>query len=152
VKKAWKFTDGFAVLVFVAVVYASPAWAQPTKINIYDELTVWYAAHADGLASSAAQDAVNAALAPTAMIELKSLALIQNKAEYLESFEGWQEAIEGGLVAHRIDAVEGSAARVTVCYVFEGNSSLTKETIVFNDDLQIASLVALELADSCEAF
>ncbi|MEO1748955.1 MAG: hypothetical protein AAFR27_10145 [Pseudomonadota bacterium] len=150
--RAWKYLQFFAVFVLLAAGHIASALGQVAKANIYDELTIWYAAHADGIAFVASNDAVNAALAPMVMIELKSLDIVQNKAEYLDSFEVWREAIEGGLVAHRVDAVEGSIAYVTVCYVFEGNSSLTNETIAFNDDMQITSLVSEELADSCEAF
>lgn len=118
-------------------------------INIVDELTVWYAAHTDAMGRDVATGLVDAALAPDVQITLEAFNIEQNKGEYLDSFDGWQDAIEGGLVAPRVERVDGRVASVVVCYVFEDNAVLNRETVTFNDDMQITSLIAEQLAENC---
>ncbi|MEM9999706.1 MAG: hypothetical protein AAF940_02390 [Pseudomonadota bacterium] len=134
-------------LVFT-ITMAFPAYADD-DVNIIDELTVWYAAHTDAMARDVATGLVDAALAPDVRITLEAFDIEQNKSEYLESFDGWQDAIEGGLVAPRVERVDGRVASVLVCYVFEDNVVLNRETVTFNDDMQIAALIAEQLAENC---
>lgn len=135
-------------LVFT-ITMAFPAYADDDHVNIIDELTVWYAAHTDAMARDDATALVDAALAPDVRIALKAFDIEQNKREYLESFDGWQDAIEGGLVAPRVERVEGRVASVVVCYVFEDNAVLNRETVTFNDDMQITLLIAEQLSEAC---
>ena len=135
------------LLVFIfGIVF--PAQADD-DINIVDELTVWYAAHTDAMARDVATGLVDAALAPDVQITLEAFNIEQNKGEYLDSFDGWQDAIEGGLVAPRVERVDGRVASVVVCYVFEDNAVLNRETFTFNVDMQITSLIAEQLAENC---
>ena len=146
------FRQMLHAVVFLLASVCTIVFAAEEKANIVDELTVWYAAHGDGFQKDAALDAVNAALAPDVNIELKAFDVVQNKSGYLESFDGWRDTVEGGLVAHRVDSIDGLSASTTVCYVFVGNSSLNREMFTFNDDLQIVAFMSEELADNCEAF
>ncbi|MEM1375950.1 MAG: hypothetical protein AAGG69_01035 [Pseudomonadota bacterium] len=138
----------------VASVFLSPAAfaLDVDQLNAVDELTVWYAVHADAIDPSIASAMVDEALAPCAAIELRAFDISQNKTEYLESFGGWRDAIEGGLVSHRIESNDGSNAVVLVCYTFQNNAVLNRETFAFNPDMQITSLVAEEVADNCNEF
>ncbi|MEL6920948.1 MAG: hypothetical protein AAFO77_07950 [Pseudomonadota bacterium] len=142
-----------ALAVATGLAFASMAHAADAdKLNLIDELAVWYAAHSDGFDRDASVGAVDAALAPDATIVLTALDITQTKSDYLDSFEGWRDAIEGGIVAHRVDENDGSRAVVTVCYTFESSAVMNRETIVFNPDLQITELVAEQIAENCDSF
>ncbi|MEO1746232.1 MAG: hypothetical protein AAFR13_06850 [Pseudomonadota bacterium] len=128
----------------------SPALGDTVSTNAL--LSSWYSAHGNAFERDAARSAVAAMLSEDAAIELRDLDLVQTRDEYLESFDGWRDAIEGGAVAFRIDSIDGDTSTVTVCYRFASQPILNAETITLDSDGTIAAIVAEQTADTCDSF
>jgi hypothetical protein len=115
-------------------------------------LTSWYQA----LSLDVNSQAISSILAPDAVIDLKDLGIVQTKDEFVESLSSWEDAIEDGSIAFKLDEAMTSDQMVTslVCYTFASGSSgqmMTKEIFEFENN-QITKSVQPTLSDTCEGF
>jgi hypothetical protein len=67
--------------------------------------------------------------------------------------DNWEEAIESGSIAFKIDEDASSEENITtkVCYKFSSNELMTVETFEFNEGMIIKS-VQETIADDCAEF
>lgn len=115
-------------------------------------LTKWYQA----LSTDVNHEAINSILSPDAVIDLQDLDIVQTKDEFIEALSSWEDAIEDGTIAFKLDDVMMSDKTVTsiVCYTFSSGSSgqmMTKEVFEFKND-QITKSVQSTLSDTCDGF
>ena len=134
-----------------ALVLASglPAYAADDHEQV---LIKWYQA----LSPDVNHEAINLILAPDAVIDLQDLDIVQTKDEFIEALSSWEDAIEDGTIAFKLDNVMTSDKTVTsiVCYTFSSGSSgqmMTKEVFEFKND-QITKSVQSTLSDTCDGF
>lgn len=90
-------------------------------------------------------------LSDDARISLDDLDIVQNKEEFLESMDEWENAVAGGTIRHRLEKEEDGVATVIVCYDFPGNRMLMQETFAISEGRITASSQA-EVADTCDAY
>lgn len=99
------------------------------------------------------REVISELLADDAQIELKDYDITQSKEEFVEALDNWEEAIESGSIAFKIDEDASSEENITtkVCYKFSSNELLTVETFEFNEGMIIKS-VQETIADDCAEF
>lgn len=90
-------------------------------------------------------------LSEDARISLDDLDIVQNKKEFLESMDEWENAVAGGTIRHRLEKEDDGVATVLVCYDFPGNRMLMQETFAISEGRITASSQA-EVADTCDAW
>lgn len=127
------------VACLLAVTTARAETVQATMDN-------WYAA----LQRADRQD-LDALLAPEATISITDLDIIQNRSEFLDSLDEWQDAIAGGTIRHRVEAFNAANATVLVCYTFPNNAALVRETFTFAG-LLVSTYAQTAVAEDCSAF
>lgn len=112
-------------------------------------LTKWYQA----LSPDVNHEAINSILAPDAVIDLQDLDIVQTKDEFIEALSSWEDAIEDGTIAFKLDDAMMSDKTVTsiVCYTFSSGQMMTKEVFEFKND-QITKSVQSTLSDTCDGF
>ncbi|WP_157016571.1 nuclear transport factor 2 family protein [Mesorhizobium xinjiangense] len=126
-----------ALLVFPAAGLASDAESV---------LSRWY----DALAR-ADRTALDRLLANDAVIRLEDVGIEQTKAEFLDSIEEWEIAVDGAGIRHRIEQEEGRSVTALVCYDFPDNDLLTREWFVLSGD-RISESVQASVAENCAEF
>jgi hypothetical protein len=109
-----------ALLAFVAMLPTTTYASLETDI-----LERWYA-----LLGKADATGLDGLLASRAKIKLDDLGTTQTKAEFLQSMDGWREAIDGGTIRFRIDSTAAGRATALVCYRFKSNDLLTREVFL----------------------
>lgn len=99
------------------------------------------------------REVITELLAENAQIELKDYDIVQSKEEFVESLDVWEDAIENGSIAFKIDEDASSEENITtkVCYKFPSNELLTIETFIFDDGMIIKSIQET-IADDCSDF
>jgi hypothetical protein len=99
------------------------------------------------------REVISELLADDAQIELKDYDITQSKEEFVEALDNWEEAIESGSIAFKIDEDASSEENITtkVCYKFSSNELMTVETFEFNEGMIIKS-VQETIADDCAEF
>lgn len=105
---------------FLFLMLCLPALAADNAKAVVEK---WYAALA--LADSAAFEDM---IANDAVITLNDLQTVQNKREFIDSLDEWQDAARGASIRHRIETEGPGAVSVLVCYTFPGNEMLNRET------------------------
>jgi Domain of unknown function (DUF4440) len=120
-----------------------PAPAQETAEAVVEK---WYAALA-----SADRQAFEAIIADDAIITLKDLETDQNKREFIESLDEWQDAMQGAAIRHKVEASTAGTASVLVCYSFPDNETLGRETFRV-DAGKVKESVQTTIGDSCAEF
>ena len=86
-----------------------------------------------------------------AKIELRDLGIIQTRQEFLDSLDEWEDATKGAiLLTQMISSREGTDI-VRVCYRFENNEQLNRETYQYADG-KITSVVQELISKECEGF
>lgn len=125
--------------------------ARAGTVEAVSTVNAWYAALAPGLSDPDRRARMAPLVDPAAVIELTDLGVTQTGAEFLESLPEWGEAIAGGRIAHRIEAgASATSVSVTVCFRFDGNDMLARET--FTLDTRVTAMVSETLSDSCADF
>lgn len=99
------------------------------------------------------REVISELLADDAQIELKDYDITQSKEEFVEALDNWEDAIESGSIAFKIDEDASSEENITtkVCYKFSSNELMTVETFEFNEGMIIKS-VQETIADDCADF
>lgn len=99
------------------------------------------------------REVISELLADDAQIELKDYDITQSKEEFVEALDNWEDAIESGSIAFKIDEEASSEENITtkVCYKFSSNELMTVETFEFNEGVIIKS-VQETIADDCAEF
>lgn len=99
------------------------------------------------------REVISELLADNAQIELKDFDITQTKDEFVEALDNWEEAIENGSIAFKIDEDASSEENITtkVCYKFPSNELMTIETFMFDDGMIIKSIQET-IADDCSEF
>lgn len=105
------------------------------------ELEVWYQA-----LMTTDRAVIADLLADDVMFDLQDLGISQNRDEYIDSLDSWEDAIEGGSINFKFDWMEShdlDKAVALVCYHFESGPMIAKEifTIVngkFTQSIQSA--------------
>lgn len=99
------------------------------------------------------REVISELLADNAQIELKDYDITQSKEEFVEALDNWEEAIESGSIAFKIDEDASSEENITtkVCYKFSSNELMTVETFEFSEGMIVKS-VQETIADDCAEF
>ena len=99
------------------------------------------------------REVISQLLAENALIELKDYDITQTKDEFVESLDSWEDAIENGSIAYKIDHQNSNDDYIItkVCYKFTSNELMTVELFLFNDGMIIKS-VQETVADHCSGF
>ncbi|KPA99906.1 hypothetical protein [Ahrensia marina] len=140
------------VLACLALALVPAAAFAESKAVSVGLVNAWYAALSPANKLPEMQFEITRLLSDSATIELKDLNTIQTKAEFVESLEGWEAAIKGGRVSHKIDAASTmNNVIATACYDFGGNAVMTRE--VFDIvDMRITRSVQETIAERCDDF
>lgn len=99
------------------------------------------------------REVISQLLAEDAQIELKDFDVTQSKEEFVEALDSWEDAIENGSIAYKIDEKTSNDENITtmVCYKFPSNELMTIETFHFNDGMIIKS-VQETVSEDCSDF
>lgn len=108
------------------------------------EIAAWF----DALRNNDKQ-AIGALLADDAVIELKDLSINQSATEFVESLDQWAELNGGAEIHTRATRVDATTVETEVCYRFETNEVLNRETFTLGEG-RITGSVQEQLAESCE--
>jgi hypothetical protein len=106
----------------------------------------WYAA-----LLTADRDTLAELLADDARISLDDPDVIQDKQEFLDSMDEWENAVTGASIRHRVEKQDEGVTTVMVCYDFPDNRMLMQETFAVSDGRITASSQA-EVADNCDGY
>lgn len=106
----------------------------------------WYAA-----LLTADRDKLAELLSDDARISLDDLDVIQDKQEFLDSMDEWENAVAGASIRHRVEKQDEGVTTVMVCYDFPDNRMLMQETFAVSDGRITASSQA-EVADNCDGY
>lgn len=106
----------------------------------------WYAA-----LLTADRDTLAELLSDDARISLDDLDVIQDKQEFLDSMDEWENAVAGASIRHRVEKQDEGVTTVMVCYDFPDNRMLMQETFAVSDGRITASSQA-EVADNCDDY
>lgn len=92
-------------------------------------------------------------LADDATIEIQDLSIVQNRDEFIESLDTWEDAIIGGSLSYKFVEAKTSGETITaiVCYKFPSNQMMTEEVFEFQNQL-IKKSVQQTLSDNCDGF
>jgi hypothetical protein len=106
----------------------------------------WYAA-----LETVDRTAFEALIADDALITLNDLETDQNKREFIESLDEWQDAMQGASIRHRFETATEDSASVLVCYKFPDNETLSRETFRVENG-KIKESVQTTIGDSCAEY
>jgi hypothetical protein len=135
-----------AILAILAAIFAFPGSGHAGETE--GLLERWYAA-----LRSADRAAFEALLAPEARIEIRQFDLVQSTAEFIESLDAWEEAVEGATIEHRLQENTDAQdeAQTLVCYHFPSNAELVRETFRLAAG-RVAYQLQEKVADDCAGF
>jgi hypothetical protein len=132
-----------ALAAFVFCLISSAALAEGPAETVVEK---WYSA-----LEAVDRAAFEALIADDAVITLNDLETDQNKREFIESLDEWQEAMQGASIRHKIETSTAETASVLVCYTFPGNETLGRETFRIEDG-KIRESVQKTVGDSCAEY
>ncbi|PWW00578.1 hypothetical protein DFR52_103785 [Hoeflea marina] len=133
-------------LVLTVVLGATPGARADTQNSLLD---VWYTALFDVNRVTLAQ-----LLDDAAEIRIEDIGVTQNKTEFLDSMDEWQDIAASANFAWQLDAtapVDASRATALVCYQFPDNEVLIRDVFTFNEG-KILKDVQTKIADDCSEF
>ena len=90
-------------------------------------------------------------IADEAVITLNDLETDQNKREFIESLDEWQDAMRGASIRHSIETSAPDTASVLVCYKFPDNETLGRETFRVVGG-KVRESVQTVIGDSCAGY
>lgn len=87
-------------------------------------------------------------LANSAKIELKQLSVVQDKSEFIESLDNWEDVAGDVLISTTINGSDGEKIEVSVCYQFASDAFTNRETFWIADG-KIIRQVQEKLQEGC---
>lgn len=90
-------------------------------------------------------------IAEDAKIELRDLGIIQTRQEFLDSLGEWEDATKGAILLTQMVSSKDGTDIVRVCYRFENNEQLNRETYYYADG-KITSVIQELISKECEGF
>jgi hypothetical protein len=100
---------------------------------------------------TADRDAFSALIAENGEIELKYLALVQSREEFIGSLGDWEQLAREGQILTRQVSATGDTAVVEVCYRFPDAEKMNRETFTLDGD-KITRVVEEEAGAGCPGF
>lgn len=98
------------------------------------------------------RELISSLLLKDAVVELKDYDLVQNKSEFIDALDSWEDAIEGGSIRYKLKDMAGDdGMAAVVCYRFSSNQLMTEETFYFSDG-KISKSIQITIADDCAGF
>ncbi|RWB18604.1 MAG: nuclear transport factor 2 family protein [Mesorhizobium sp.] len=131
-----------SVLAAVALLFSLLA-ARADDSAIIDR---WYSA-----LLAADRTELSALLADDARMTLEDLGVVQNKQEFIDSIDQWQDAVAGAAIRHRIEKSENGETTVLACYDFPENDTLMRETFTVVGG-RITASTQTAVAQDCSAY
>ncbi|AZO27072.1 MULTISPECIES: nuclear transport factor 2 family protein [Mesorhizobium] len=131
-----------SVLAAVALLFSLLA-ARADDSVIIDR---WYSA-----LLAADRTELSALLADDARMTLEDLGVVQNKQEFIDSIDQWQDAVAGAAIRHRIEKSEHGETTVLACYDFPENDTLMRETFTVVGG-RITASTQTAIAQDCSGY
>ncbi|MDG4883333.1 DUF4440 domain-containing protein [Mesorhizobium sp. WSM4884] len=94
---------------------------------------------------------LSALLADDARMTLEDLGVFQDKQEFIDSIDQWQDAVAGAAIRHRIEKSENGETTVLACYDFPENDTLMRETFTVVAG-RITASTQTAVAQDCSAY
>ncbi|MGH6763416.1 MAG: nuclear transport factor 2 family protein [Phyllobacterium sp.] len=132
-----------SLILLLFVTTHAPALAQEPVSQLIEK---WYSALASG-----DRQAFSDILSDNARIRLEDLEIEQNKQEFIESLDEWENAMRGSTITHRIEEMGQTSASVLVCYRFPDNELFGREAFRVANG-QIVESAQSSISESCEVF
>lgn len=131
------------ILAQMAHSFAQQATTEPVMSV---EVQAWYVA-----LTKVYHRGFNKLIDDDAKIELRDLGITQTKKEFLDSLDEWEDATKGAIIlTQTVSSIEGKDV-VEVCYRFESNEQLIRETFEYTDG-KITHVIQELIATKCEGF
>lgn len=139
-----------AISIFLLVLQVSVGVPMAARADTQNSLLdVWYTALFDVNRVTLTQ-----LLADDAEIRIEDIGVTQNKAEFLESMDEWQDIADSANFAWQLDPdapMDATRATALVCYQFPDSEVLIRDVFTF-DEGKILKDVQTKLGESCEEF
>ena len=90
-------------------------------------------------------------IADDAVITLNDLETYQNKREFIDSLDEWEDAMKGAEIRHKIETSTPDTASVLICHSFPGNETLGRETFRVEGG-KVRESVQTVIGDSCAEY
>lgn len=90
-------------------------------------------------------------IAEDAKIELRDLGIVQTRQEFLDSLDEWEDATKGAILLTQMISSKDGTDIIRVCYRFENNEQLNRETYHYADG-KITSVIQELISKECEGF
>ena len=100
---------------------------------------------------TADRPALSSLLDGEATVELRDLGIVQNREEFLESLDSWEDAMSGSSIEVRTLSTGAEAVVADVCYRFPGNAQRNRETFAIASGYVIR-VVQEMTASHCDGF
>lgn len=84
-------------------------------------------------------------------IELRDLDIVQTREEFLGSLDEWEDATKGAILLTQLLSSKDGVDILEVCYRFESNEQLNRETYSYADG-KITSVVQELIGTECKGF
>ncbi len=147
-----KLTRLIFVSVALAVAQASFSFAQdavPETVNepaMSSEVQAWFVA-----LTKVTHPGFKKLIAENAKIELRDLGITQTRQEFLDSLDEWEDATKGAILLTQMVSSKDGIDIVRVCYRFENNEQLNRETYHYAGG-KITSVIQELISKECEGF
>lgn len=143
---------GWASLAVVALASNEQATTGPNSTGAVDTINQWYQGLAPGKPAEQMAAQLEPLLAENAQIAIIDLDVTQTRAEFLQGLAEWHDAIDGGMIQHRVEPGHtADQVTVTACFRFTGNALMSRETFTLAQG-HIISASFETIADSCDTF
>ena len=87
-------------------------------------------------------------LSDSAKIELKQLGVIQDKSEFIESLDNWEDVAGDLLISTTINGAGSNKLEVFVCYQFASNAFTNRETF-WIEDAKVIRQIQEKMQEGC---
>jgi ketosteroid isomerase-like protein len=136
-----RFVHSLPCIAAGLMMTAFPAFADSTEL-----MERWYAA-----LMKPDRAVLMGMLSPDAQITLEDLDLTQNRDEFIQSMDEWEESVKGATEQHKLDSEVDGVVTMLVCYRFPDNQLLVRETFTVTGDIITGSTQAT-VAETCDDF
>ena len=139
-------------LMFVSVVFAIaliPHYYAQDAVNepeMSGEVQAWFVA-----LTKVTHPGFKKLIAEGAKIELRDIGIIQTRQEFLDSLDEWEDTTKGAILLTQMISSKDGTDIVRVCYRFENNEQLNRETYHYADG-KITSVIQELISKECEGF
>ncbi|MGI9350496.1 MAG: hypothetical protein ACR2O3_02935 [Rhizobiaceae bacterium] len=128
-------------LILVFIILLTPV--QNAAASNLEMINSWYIA-----LRTINRPAFELLLSDTATIELKQLDVIQDKSEFIESLDTWEEVAGDVFISTTMSGSDGTKTDVLVCYRFPSDAFTNRETFWIIKG-QIIRQIQERLQDGC---